>query len=95
MVAGDGPRYGPAGASDRVNGGCAGCSVGYGCNRQDQESVAMAKKSAVRTLVVLDCTECKAYSYNTEKNRRNTPDRIELKKFCPVCRKAQVFREKR
>ena len=55
----------------------------------------MAKKSAVRTLVVLNCTECKAYSNNTEKNRRNTPDRIELKKFCPVCRKVQVFREKR
>ena len=35
----------------------------------------MAKKSAVRTLVVLTCTECKKYSYNTEKNRRNTPDR--------------------
>ena len=55
----------------------------------------MAKKSAVRTLVVMNCTECKAYTYNTEKNRRNTPDRMELKKFCPVCRKAQVFREKR
>ncbi|MBP65335.1 MAG: 50S ribosomal protein L33 [Dehalococcoidia bacterium] len=55
----------------------------------------MAKKSGVRTLVDMNCTECKAYTYNTEKNRRNTPDRIELKKFCPVCRKPQVFREKR
>lgn len=55
----------------------------------------MAKKSAVRTLVVLVCQECKAYNYDTEKNRRNTPDRIELKKFCPVDRKVTAFREKR
>ena len=55
----------------------------------------MAKKSAVRTLIVLNCTECKAYSYDTEKNRRNSPDRIELKKFCPVDRKVTTFREKR
>jgi len=55
----------------------------------------MAKKSAVRTLVAMNCTECKAYTYNTEKNRRNTPDRIELKKFCPVDRKVTWFREKR
>ena len=62
---------------------------------QDKQSAFMAKKSGVRTLVDMNCTECKAYTYNTEKNRRNTPDRIELKKFCPVCRKPQLFREKR
>ncbi|MBI64423.1 MAG: 50S ribosomal protein L33 [Chloroflexi bacterium] len=55
----------------------------------------MAKKSAVRTLVVMTCTECKKYNYNTEKNRRNTPDRIEFKKFCPSCRSRQLFRERR
>lgn len=59
----------------------------------------MAKKSAVRTLVEMICTdpECKPYSYHTEKNRRNTPDRIELKKFCPssTCRSVKVFKEKR
>ncbi|MBR91529.1 MAG: 50S ribosomal protein L33 [Dehalococcoidia bacterium] len=59
----------------------------------------MAKKSAVRTLVEMICTnqdpKCKPYSYHTEKNRRNTPDRIELKKFCPCSRNVQVFKEKR
>ena len=36
----------------------------------------MAKKSAVRTLVEMICTnpDCQPYSYHTEKNRRNTPD---------------------
>ena len=29
------------------------------------------------------CTECKHRNYITKKNRRNDPDRIELKKFCP------------
>jgi len=55
----------------------------------------MAKKSAVRTIVDMNCTECKAYTYHTEKNRRNSPDRVELKKFCPVDRKVTLFREKR
>nr|YP_011007296.1 50S ribosomal protein L33 [Scytothamnus australis]WAM64725.1 50S ribosomal protein L33 [Scytothamnus australis] len=27
----------------------------------------------------------KKISYTTTKNRRNTPDRLELKKFCPNC----------
>ena len=55
----------------------------------------MAKKSAVRTIVDMNCTECKAYTYNTEKNRRNTPDRVELKKFCPRCRVHTLHREVR
>ena len=59
----------------------------------------MAKKSAVRTLVDMICTnpDCQPYSYHTEKNRRNTPERIELKKFCPAptCRRVEVFKEKR
>ena len=55
----------------------------------------MAKKNEVRTLVDMLCTECKAYNDHTGKNRRNTPDRVELKKFCPVERKVTLFREKR
>nr|YP_009330553.1 ribosomal protein L33 [Coccophora langsdorfii]ANS72325.1 ribosomal protein L33 [Coccophora langsdorfii] len=27
----------------------------------------------------------KKLNYTTTKNRRNTPDRLELKKFCPKC----------
>ncbi len=55
----------------------------------------MASKSGVRTLVTLVCNECKAYTYHTQKNRRNDPDRIELTKFCPTCRCRRGFREKR
>ena len=41
------------------------------------------------------CTECKERNYITTKNRRNTPDRLELKKFCPRCGKQTVHRETR
>jgi len=43
--------------------------------------------------VTLACTECKNRNYITEKNRRNTTARIELKKYCPRCRKHQLHRE--
>ena len=54
----------------------------------------MAKKSAVRTVLTLDC-ECGKDSYHTEKNKRNTEGRLELKKFCPRCRERKLFKEKR
>ena len=31
--------------------------------------------------------------YTTDKNKKNTPDRIELKKYCPFCKKHTVHRE--
>ncbi|WP_164699914.1 50S ribosomal protein L33, partial [Modestobacter sp. KNN46-3] len=34
-------------------------------------------------------------NYITRKNRRNDPDRIELKKYCPTDRKHTVHRETR
>ena len=48
----------------------------------------MASKSAdIRPGITLACTVCKERNYITTKNRRNTPDRLELKKFCPKCGK--------
>ena len=57
----------------------------------------MAKKSAVRTLVEMICTnpDCQPYSYHTEKNKRNTEVRLELTKYCPPCRERKTFKEKR
>ena len=37
--------------------------------------------------------ECKQRNYNNMKNKKNTPDRIELKKYCPFCKKHTVHRE--
>jgi large subunit ribosomal protein L33 len=43
----------------------------------------MASKSAdVRPKITMACVDCKERNYITKKNRRNDPDRLELKKFC-------------
>ncbi|MCB0217361.1 MAG: 50S ribosomal protein L33 [Caldilineae bacterium] len=52
----------------------------------------MAKK-AVRTVITLECTECRERNYTSEKNRRNDPSRLELKKYCSRCRTHQLHRE--
>lgn len=33
----------------------------------------------MRVIITLACTECKRRNYTTTKNKRNTPDRLELK----------------
>ncbi len=35
-----------------------------------------------REIVQLQCTDCKDKNYSTKKNRKTTPDRLEMKKFC-------------
>nr|YP_009828283.1 ribosomal protein L33 [Sargassum fusiforme]QHN51250.1 ribsomal protein L33 [Sargassum fusiforme]QJC13500.1 ribosomal protein L33 [Sargassum fusiforme] len=35
----------------------------------------------------------KKLNYTTTKNRRNTPDRLELKKFCPNCNNHTIHKE--
>jgi len=49
----------------------------------------------MREQVTLQCTQCKRRNYTTRKNRRNDPDRLELKKYCKFCRKHTVHRETR
>ena len=43
--------------------------------------------------ITLACTECKQRNYNTTKNKKNTPDRLEMKKYCRFCKKHTVHRE--
>ena len=43
----------------------------------------------------LTCTVCKEQNYRTEKNKKNTTERLELKKFCPKCRKSTNHKEKK
>jgi large subunit ribosomal protein L33 len=54
-----------------------------------------SKSSDVRPKITLACVECKERNYITKKNRRNDPDRMELKKFCPRCRNHTPHRETR
>lgn len=53
------------------------------------------KKGEARILITLACTVCKERNYHSEKNKRNDPERLELKKYCPRCREHQPHRETR
>jgi large subunit ribosomal protein L33 len=46
-----------------------------------------------RVLIALACTECKRRNYTSTKNKRKTPDKIELKKYCKFCNKHLVHKE--
>lgn len=52
-------------------------------------------KTGARVLITLACTECQDRNYHSEKNRRNSTERIELTKFCKKCRKRVIHRETR
>ncbi len=60
----------------------------------------MAKKAkGNRIQIILECTEHKTSGmpgisrYVTEKNRKNNPDRLEIKKYNPVLKKYTIHKE--
>jgi large subunit ribosomal protein L33 len=52
-------------------------------------------KPGQRIAVTLACTDCKHRNYQSKKSKRNTPDRVELNKFCSTCGKHTAHRETR
>ncbi len=60
-----------------------------------------SKKKDARSYVALECTTCKSEhgvsreNYFVEKNKTNTPDRLEINKYCPTCKKHTVHKEKK
>lgn len=65
----------------------------------------MGKSKGARIIITLECS-CRIiqenkdikrkkgiFRYTSTKNRRNTPGRIELNKFCPHCNKHAQFKE--
>nr|YP_009774306.1 ribosomal protein L33 [Houttuynia cordata]QIZ74947.1 ribosomal protein L33 [Houttuynia cordata]QJA28009.1 ribosomal protein L33 [Houttuynia cordata]QNH83373.1 ribosomal protein L33 [Houttuynia cordata]QQY98016.1 ribosomal protein L33 [Houttuynia cordata]UUL96485.1 ribosomal protein L33 [Houttuynia cordata] len=63
----------------------------------------MAKGKDARVIVLLECTSCARNGLNkkslgisryiTQKNRHNTPGRLELRKFCSYCHKHTIHGE--
>ncbi|CAM6042365.1 unnamed protein product [Sphagnum compactum] len=62
----------------------------------------MAKNKDVRITITLECIDCAQDSegkkkgvsrYTIQKNRRNTPIRLELKKYCPYCGRHTIHKE--
>ncbi|MFA5867947.1 MAG: 50S ribosomal protein L33 [Actinomycetota bacterium] len=49
----------------------------------------------MRVTVTMACTECKRRNYTSTKNKNNDADRIELKKYCPWCKKHTLHKETR
>ena len=49
--------------------------------------------SDVRIKLLLECTEYKRRNYATNKNRRNTQPKLELRKYCPWDKKHTLHRE--
>jgi len=63
------------------------------------EFLEMAKAKGNRIQVILECTEHKQSGkpgtsrYVTTKNRKNTPERIELRKYNPILKKYTLHKE--
>ncbi len=55
----------------------------------------MAKKKQATEMITLVCEGCKEHNYTTRKNKRNTPERMERKKFCSRERKHTIHKEKK
>ena len=47
----------------------------------------------MRVKITLACTECKQRNYNTVKNKKNDPDRLEMNKYCRFCKKHTAHKE--
>lgn len=47
----------------------------------------------MRVKITLACTECKRRNYVSKKNKKNDPDRLEMKKHCRFCNKHTMHKE--
>ena len=50
-------------------------------------------KNENRVYITMKCTECGYQLRPTVKNKKNTTDRLEIKKYCPKCKKTVVVKE--
>jgi large subunit ribosomal protein L33 len=74
-------------------------SAGTGKGRQiifphgSGKSIQQGGAATMRVKVTLACTECKQRNYDTMKNKKNDPERLEMNKYCRFCKKHTVHRE--
>ena len=48
---------------------------------------------AVRSIITLECTDCKNRNFFGDKNKRKHPERVERRKYCPHCNKHVMHKE--
>ena len=51
------------------------------------------RKTEMADRITLECTECKHRNYDSHKNKKNDPDRLEMKKYCKFCKKHTMHKE--
>ena len=62
-------------------------------NRTNRNTKYYMEVKPVRVKITLACTECKQRNYDTTKEKRNHPDRMETKKYCRFCRQHTMHKE--
>lgn len=56
-------------------------------------NVSITEGIIMRTRITLACTECKNRNYDTTKDKKTHPDRMEIKKYCKFCKKHTTHKE--
>ena len=46
-----------------------------------------------RDIIALACSECRRRNYSTTRNKKKTPNKLELRKYCRFCRSHTIHRE--
>jgi large subunit ribosomal protein L33 len=66
-----------------------------GYPRTHDVGISHMARGDVRIAITLACEECKRRNYQTNKSKRNNPDRMTLRKYCRWCRCHTSHRETR
>ena len=65
----------------------------FSTKRCEKTQRILMEVEVVRTKITLACTECKNRNYNTTKDKKAHPDRMEIKKYCRFCKTHTVHKE--
>ncbi len=47
----------------------------------------------MRDIITLECTVCRQRNYTTTRNKKKTPTKLEVKKYCPHERKHTLHKQ--
>ena len=47
----------------------------------------------MRDIMTLSCSACKRRNYSNTRNKKKQTERLEIKKYCPFCRKHTMHKE--
>ena len=65
----------------------------FSTKRCEKTQRILMEVEVVRTRITLACTECKNRNYNTTKDKKAHPDRMETKKYCRFCKTHTLHKE--